>query len=261
MKFCEIFTSIQGEGIYSGMPSIFARVTGCNLRCMFAGGSFCDTAYTSYNPEEPKLSEDDLFKMMDEHPNVRHIVFTGGEPMMYKSALEEVVQKIYDKDDRYIITIETNGTFAPLGVPIDLYSISPKLSTSVPKQPFNVCYEGKVYSFDNDDIKNFNEKRRRFLDNIPTIVSGGWGQIQLKFVYSNEESLEEIKDIISQLNEKICQCCDDIDMNNYVLLMPEGQFEHQLKEKREEVVSKCVEYGWQYTDRLQIMIWGSKRNV
>ena len=47
----EMFTSIQGEGKWTGSPSFFVRVSGCNLRCCFKG-SICDTPYSSYNPEK-----------------------------------------------------------------------------------------------------------------------------------------------------------------------------------------------------------------
>ena len=52
--------TIQGEGMYTGIPSIFVRTTGCNLRCVFKD-SICDTAYTSFNPEKPLYDDwDDL---------------------------------------------------------------------------------------------------------------------------------------------------------------------------------------------------------
>src|ERR1700735_5830698 len=76
MRIVEFFKSEQGEGEFAGTPSVFVRTTGCNLRC-----SFCDTPYTSWNPEgfhEPwqAVAERILAEECE------HVVLTGGEPML-----------------------------------------------------------------------------------------------------------------------------------------------------------------------------------
>ena len=136
----ELFTSIQGEGKYSGVPSHFLRVSGCNLRCVFKD-TVCDTPYSSFKPEKSLYKTmDDLVKafkdLQTQYPNVKHLVVTGGEPLLYKKDLEEFLSLVYEDD--MVITIETNGTLPilnPLGnkYRIALYSVSPKLSTSVGK--------------------------------------------------------------------------------------------------------------------------------
>src|ERR1043165_1078976 len=76
LKIAELFYSIQGEGSLLGMPSVFIRTSGCNLRC-----SWCDTPYTSWNPEGVELSLEQIVQEVRAHP-ATHVVVTGGEPMI-----------------------------------------------------------------------------------------------------------------------------------------------------------------------------------
>ena len=87
----EIFTSVQGEGMWAGVPSIFVRLSGCNLRCCFrnpeGGITTCDTPYASFKPEALRYKTigetlDALAEYMVEYPEIEHIVFTGGEPLL-----------------------------------------------------------------------------------------------------------------------------------------------------------------------------------
>ena len=110
MRIAEIFHSVQGEGEFSGTPSVFVRTTGCNLRCWF-----CDTPYTSFKAEGLQRDWQDVLQEVLEF-DCLHVVLTGGEPL---------------RQQRRIVTIETAGTvFRP--VEADLMSISPKLSNSAP---------------------------------------------------------------------------------------------------------------------------------
>ena len=76
MKISEIFYSIQGEGSLIGVPSVFVRTSGCNLRC-----TWCDTPYTSWQPEGQLLSVDEVISQVEAY-KARHVVVTGGEPMI-----------------------------------------------------------------------------------------------------------------------------------------------------------------------------------
>jgi len=77
MKIAEIFYSVQGEGGLVGVPSIFIRTSGCNLRC-----SWCDTPYASWHPEGEELSIGRILELTTEYRAARHVVLTGGEPMI-----------------------------------------------------------------------------------------------------------------------------------------------------------------------------------
>src|SRR5580698_11608489 len=123
LKIAELFYSLQGEGSLIGVPSFFIRTSGCNLRC-----SWCDTPYTSWQPEGSEMSLDAICAELQRHP-ARHVVVTGGEPMISPEivALTERLRAL-----GLHITIETAGTvFQP--VACDLMSISPKLSNSTPE--------------------------------------------------------------------------------------------------------------------------------
>src|SRR5271154_6718268 len=83
VKIAEIFYSVQGEGVLTGVPSIFVRTSGCNLRC-----SWCDTPYTSWNPEGEEMSVEAILDRVYECPAARHVVVTGGEPMIAPGIVE-----------------------------------------------------------------------------------------------------------------------------------------------------------------------------
>src|SRR5258705_7458828 len=91
VKISEIFYSIQGEGILAGVPSVFLRTSGCNLRC-----TWCDTPYTSWNPEGDDLSLDDILVDVRRHGSA-HVVVTGGEPMIQEDIVR-LTQQLKDFD-------------------------------------------------------------------------------------------------------------------------------------------------------------------
>lgn len=244
----EIFKSIQGEGRYTGVPSIFVRVTGCNLKCVFKN-SICDTYYTSFKPEKPKwdVSEaiEEFKRLSAEYPNIKHIVITGGEPLLYKPGLVEFLLGVESR--KYNVTIETNGSLPPLANDnlVDLYSISPKLSTSVDK-------DLKFLTKRQADLHN---KTRINLDNLKQFLREP-ADFQLKFVYSGPESVEEILDLRDKLSNFSKQNIDDA-----IMLMPEGQTQAQLTKSRIEAIDNCIKYGWTYTERVHIVVWGDKKEV
>src|SRR3954463_15012820 len=82
MRISEIFFSVQGEGKLTGVPSVFIRTSGCNLRCQW-----CDTPYASWNPEGIEMSISDIIAEVGHHPT-RFCVVTGGEPMIAKGIHE-----------------------------------------------------------------------------------------------------------------------------------------------------------------------------
>lgn len=252
----ELFHSIQGEGIHTGVPSIFLRVTGCNLRCVFKG-SICDTSYTSFEPASP------IFTTLDEieyaigqiklqHPNTKHLVITGGEPLLYKEGIKELLSRISNMG--FYVTVETNGTKGVIkellgDFPyVDLYSVSPKLSTSVD-------YECKYLTPTQRD--RHAEMRINYNALAEYFTSVYRAEVQLKFVYSGEASICEIENIIEKLNRDYkCDITPD-----QILLMPEGATQDQLEANSLSCAEECIKRGWRFCDRLHIRIWNDKKCV
>ena len=280
LPIIELFTSIQGEGLYAGVPSVFVRVTGCNLRCIFKN-SICDTPYSSFNPEKPKFTVKDVAKEFIGQLKVEHLVITGGEPTLYD--LDGFLEELYDILDKEVgsdyaynikVTIETNGTneiSKRLLNDLDLISVSPKLSTSCPSEEEiekktlgdKVLVAGM--SIPKVQIENHNKNRINI--DVLTDFADAFADVQYKFVYSGPESEKEILEIRDKIADKLQLRYPEVGLkdlresiNEYIWLMPEGIDSERLSETAKEAVEVCIRNGWHYTDRLHIRIWGNERN-
>lgn len=99
MKISEIFDSIQGEGMWMGMPVTFIRTAGCSLRC-----SFCDTK-TTWAEGKVDMGIDDIVNCVHN----THVVITGGEPTEQLAELRQLITAL--QKENYIVGLESNGTF------------------------------------------------------------------------------------------------------------------------------------------------------
>jgi 7-carboxy-7-deazaguanine synthase len=99
MKVCEIFASIQGESTYAGLPCIFVRMTGCNLRC-----TYCDTTY-AYD-EGTEMTVKEIIDAVCSY-GFNLVEITGGEPLLQKDAGSLISQLL---DLHFKVLIETNGS-------------------------------------------------------------------------------------------------------------------------------------------------------
>lgn len=227
MKISELFFSIQGEGELTGVPSVFVRTSGCNLRCRW-----CDTKYASWKPEGENVTINDLVDRVCSYP-ARHVVISGGEPMIAKG-IEEFTHLL--KESGKHITIETAGTISPNGIQCDLASLSPKLSDSTPK-------EGDI----NKEWIDRHESKRLDYDILSEWVNSY--NFQLKFVVSKEEEIKEIQNVISRIEGKI--------LPEKVLLMPEGIDPDTLRSRYDLLIDLCKENGYRLCHRLHIDLFGN----
>ncbi len=107
MKVSEVFRSIQGESTYAGLPGVFVRLSGCNLRC-----SYCDTKYALSGGKEKDV--DEIVRTV-KGLGPRTVTLTGGEPLLQREELSELARRLLEDD--YTVLLETNGSLPVSGLP------------------------------------------------------------------------------------------------------------------------------------------------
>jgi len=159
MKVCEIFSSIQGESSFAGLPCTFIRLTGCNLRC-----SYCDTSYAYYEGQE--LTADEIIREV-QRTGINLVEITGGEPLLQNESHLLIKRLI---DEGYKVLVETNGSQ-------DIKKIAKKAIVIL-------------------DIKTPGSGMSKEMDftNLDYIKSSD----EIKFVITNREDYEWSKDIIQK---------------------------------------------------------------
>lgn len=228
MKIAEIFHSIQGEGKLAGVPSVFVRTSGCNLRCVW-----CDSPYTSWKPEGDQVSVDQIVEQVAKF-QCRHVVLTGGEPLI-APGVEELTRRI--REVGHHLTIETAATVWR-DVVCDLSSIGPKLANSTPWEREDGRF-AEAHETNRIDI----EVIRRFMS---------LGDYQLKFVVDHPEDMTEIDELLERIGS--------FERAN-VLLMPQGVTGEELRPKASWIAEICKERGFRFCPRLHIVLYGNKRGT
>lgn len=240
----EIFHSIQGEGKSLGRPSVFVRLSLCNLYCVW-----CDTDYTwnwvgtkfPHNNDAlegyTKFNKDDYILRLPDNEIIRYItayncpniVITGGEPLVQKKDLTPLVKALKTLNPAYHIEFETNGTLIPnteLDHYSDQYNVSVKLSNS------KVDYTDRIV-----------DEAIAFFARSP--------KANFKFVVDQVSDLAEILALQAAFNIA----------NDKIYLMPQGTKVSALQSKEMWLVDICKTHNFNYTDRIHIRIFGDKRGV
>ncbi len=233
MKVSEIFYSIQGEGLLAGVPSVFVRLAGCPLRCRW-----CDTKYAWDEGAADNYSIAEIIQAVQKWPSC-FVVITGGEPMIGSASHKDELIKLGKqlKASGKHITIETAGIAFIPDMPCDLMSISPKLSNSTPREP-------KLASIHEDSRLDI-AVLRELIDNYT---------YQLKFVVDSKDDLPEIKQTIEKLANT------DLELEK-VMLMPQAATRAELLTKSPMVADLCKQTGFTFSQRLQVFLWDTARNV
>jgi len=226
MLIAEIFHSLQGEGQHQGTPSIFIRTSGCNLRC-----AWCDTPYASWRPEGDPLEVEAILERARAWPGTRHVVLTGGEPLIAPGVgrLVEALQA-----DGKLVTIETSGTVHIPELRPALYSVSPKLSHSTPGP-------------EHPEARRIHLRHNRY-ENLSRYVDGPC-EYQMKFVVQGEGDAAEALELVARFAIP----------RERVFLMPEGASPELVRQRAPAVADICLREGLNYSCRLHLDLWGDVR--
>jgi 7-carboxy-7-deazaguanine synthase len=228
MRIAEIYRSVQGEGLLTGVPSVFVRASGCNLRCWF-----CDTPYTSWRPQGHDMSIDEVVAQVEEW-DTRHVVVTGGEPMLFAELIPLCAR--LRAIGRHV-TIETAGTL-DLPVECDLMSISPKFASSAPAEDTHPRWHRR------------HERERHRPEVICRLIDDY--EYQVKFVIDTPADLEQVDLYLVEFPE--------IDRQR-VLLMPQGVSQDELDAHAAWLRPYCDANGLIFCPRKQIEWFGAVRGT
>lgn len=224
----ETFLSRQGEGKLTGTSSFFIRTSGCNLRCWF-----CDTPYASWKPTGEMISVDSLVQSAVAS-GVKHVVLTGGEPLLAAN-FEPLVHALQAADLH--VTIETAGTIAK-PTACDLLSLSPKLSGSTPDPGEHPRWS------------RLHEQRRMPLPIMRELIRAAKA-FQLKFVIGEKLQFEELLHVTESLGVP----------TEDVFVMPQATTVQALDAAEAWLRPWTESVGFQYCDRMQIRWYGNRRGT
>ena len=242
----EVYRCVQSEGSRFGRPTIAVRTTGCTHRCWFGEGGWCDSWYTSIHPEKGTFCFQDIIDMYDAHPHIKEMMLTGGSPTMHPALVNELTH--FAKDREIFITIETEGShFLATDYPINLLSISPKFSNSVPVVGA-ITPQGAVV--DEKMVKKHNSKRL----NIEAIKQS----IEYHDDYHIKPVLDNKLSMVDEVEQFLKECSIP---NDKVWAMPAGDDRESLMESYGPVMNFVRDKGWRFTGRSHIMAFNTERCV
>ena len=224
MQVNEIFKSIQGEGPNFGKPAIFLRTAQCNLKC-----TWCDTKYTwdwenyDFTKEVKEMPIDEIKKKILDL-EIKHLVITGGEPLLQQDDLADLLSFL--KPDFYV-EIETNCTIVPnkmLTDLVDQWNVSPKTENS--GNPLELYENNECYYF-------FANQENCFF----------------KYVVENESDIPEIKKFVTKYNIP----------ETRVQLMTQASTKEEINIREKSISELAKLHNFSFSPRLHVAIWGSQR--
>lgn len=233
--------TIQGEGILAGTPSLFLRLAGCNMHCRWQceNGAIvaCDTEYALNKKNGTWRSAESLLEDINSQRGaIRHLVITGGEPLLQSQALNYFLERLRLEIPYFHVTIESNGSlYTPSLLPyVDLWSFSPKLTLPF-LPPFRQTRE------------SYCEILNSWLLSLPIAA-----KVQFKFVVGKREDERALLNFVERLHLRA---------SDTVLLMPLGDTEQLLAQTTPLALEFAIKHGFMFSPRLQISLWGKKAGV
>jgi len=242
----EVYRCVQSEGSRFGRPTIAVRTTGCTHRCFFGEGGWCDSWYTSIHPEKGTFTFNDIVKIYDENPHVKEMMLTGGSPTMHPALVNELTHFAFKRG--IVVTIETEGShFVETDFPIDLLSISPKFSNSIPVVGA-LTPAGKVV--DERMVKVHNRLRQN-TDAIKKMIAYHYDYHYKPVWDGTEHSLNEIEEYRIELGIP----------KDKTYIMPAGDTRETLIKMYPIVFEMVAEHGYNMTGRDHIIAYDIERMV
>ena len=242
----ELYRCVQSEGSRFGRPTIAIRTTGCTHRCYFGEGGWCDSWYTSIHPEKGTFTFQDIINIYDENPQVKEMMLTGGSPTMHPALVNELTH--FANERGIIITIETEGShYIETDYPINLLSLSPKFSNSVPVIGA-VTPGGKVV--DQKFVDTHNRKR------LNTTAIKQMIEFHSDYHYKpvwdgTQKNLDEIEAYRVELGIP----------KEKTYIMPAGDTRETLIKMYSLVFEMVAEHGYNMTGRDHIIAYNTERGV
>lgn len=241
----KVFYTVEGEGIYAGMPSVFMRLAMCNLTCIgfkSPDSPFGCDSYISWSVKN-KMTFHDIYQELfvktgyiTRLENKAILKLTGGEPFIQQKQLLKFVRYLTSKmKNTLIIDFETNGTIKPddewFQIPNTYvtFTISPKLKSN--GDPIEKRYIPDVLGYYATELK---------------------GNCIFKFVV---QSLDDVSEILDNYVNKFGI------QRDRVWLMPCCGSRKELIERSEQVAEMCKTYDFNYSSRLQLLIWDKALRV
>ena len=246
LPILELYRCVQSEGSRFGRPTIAVRTTGCTHRCFFGEGGWCDSWYTSIHPEKGTFCFNDIVKIYDENPHIKEMMLTGGSPTMHPALVNELTHFAHERD--IFITIETEGShYIETDFPLDLISLSPKFSNSVPV----VGATTPNGSIVDERMITQHNKFRLHHENIDKML-----QFHKDYHYKpvwdgSLENLHEIEEFRIQHNIP----------KDKTYIMPAGDTRDELIKMYPLVFEMVAEHGYNMTGRDHVIAWDTKRGV
>tara|TARA_R100001591_G_scaffold2417_1_gene5931 strand:- start:958 stop:1734 length:777 start_codon:yes stop_codon:yes gene_type:complete len=246
LPILELYTAVQSEGSRAGYPTVVVRTTGCTHRCYFGEGGWCDSWYTSIHPERGKYTFQSIIDMYDKHPHIKEMMLTGGSPTMHKKLVNELTH--FANEREIFITIETEGShFLATDYPINLLSISPKFSNSIPVIGA-ITPEGKVA--DERMVKQHNKFRVNR------------AAIKQSINYHNDYHIKPVLDKDLTILNEIEDFIDELEIpKEKIWAMPAGDTRESLMQSYPIVMNFVRDKGWRFTGRSHIMAFDTEREV
>ncbi|MEM0066417.1 MAG: 7-carboxy-7-deazaguanine synthase QueE [Sulfolobales archaeon] len=218
MRVSEIFASVQGEGPSLGVPAVFLRLAQCNLSCLW-----CDTKYAWSVGEDVPVDRvvEEILTLLRTYSKIKLVVITGGEPLLQRDDVRELIVRLKEKIEYVEVEVETNCTIDPSSVleVVDRLIVSPKLANS--GMP--------------EDLRKCSTRFKDLPDNMKS-------KVYLKFVIEDARDLSEVEEIVRFFGVS----------SSSVFLMPQASSIEELTERLKVVVDLAMKTGFRVSDRLQV---------